>query len=57
MRFWHRKASWRTCRPTRYGPPPTAHCLDERRELLQAWADMIDGKRGGGVVPFKRKAG
>lgn len=35
-----------------------AQYLDERRKLLQAWADMIDGKRaGGGVVPIRRKAG
>lgn len=27
---------------------------DERRKLLQAWVDMIDGKRaGGGVVPIR----
>lgn len=30
-----------------------AQYLDERRKLLQGWADMIDGKRaGGGVVPI-----
>jgi integrase len=35
-----------------------AQYLDERRKLLQAWADMIDGKRaGGGVVPIRRRAG
>lgn len=31
--------------------------LDERRVLLQTWADMIDAKRSGAnVVPFKRAA-
>lgn len=34
-----------------------AQYLDERRKLLQGWADMIDGKRaGGGVVPIRRGA-
>jgi integrase len=32
--------------------------LEERRVLLQAWADMIDAKRiGENVVPIRRKAG
>jgi integrase len=31
--------------------------LDERREMLQAWADYIDSLRlGGDVVPFRRKS-
>ena len=35
-----------------------AKYLDERRVLLQAWADMIDAKRNGtNVVPLRRKAG
>jgi integrase len=35
-----------------------AQYLGERRKLLQAWADMIDGKRAGGeVVLIRRKAG
>lgn len=34
----------------------TAH-LPERRKMMQAWADYLDGLRAGGdVVPFKRKA-
>lgn len=35
-----------------------AQYLDERRKLLQVWADMIDGKRAGGnVVAIRAKAG
>jgi len=32
-----------------------AQYLDERRKLLQGWADMIDGKRSGGGVPIRHK--
>ncbi len=32
-----------------------AEYLDERREMLQAWADYLDGLRAGGqVVPFRK---
>lgn len=35
-----------------------AQYLAERRKLLQAWADMIDGKRkGADVVPIRRSRG
>lgn len=35
-----------------------AQYLDERRRMMQAWADYLDGLRAGGdVVAFKRKAG
>ena len=35
----------------------TAH-LPERRKMMQAWADYLDGLRtGGNVVPMRRKAG
>lgn len=35
-----------------------AQYLDERRRMMQAWADHLDGlKHGASVVPFKRKAG
>ncbi|WP_211206844.1 tyrosine-type recombinase/integrase [Thiolinea disciformis] len=34
-----------------------AQYLDERREMLQAWADYLDAlKTGGQVIPFKAKA-
>ena len=34
-----------------------AQYLDERRQLLQAWADLIDSKRSGATVtPIRRKA-
>lgn len=34
-----------------------AHYLDQRREMMQAWADYMDRvKVGGKVVPMKRKA-
>jgi hypothetical protein len=32
--------------------------LPERRKMMQAWADYLDGLRAGAnVVPFKRMAG
>ena len=35
-----------------------AQYLDERKRMMQAWADYLDALRAGGaVVPFKRKAG
>lgn len=31
---------------------------DARRDLMQAWADYLDGlRKGAAVVPFRRKAG
>ncbi|MEW9624700.1 tyrosine-type recombinase/integrase [Rhodanobacter geophilus] len=34
-----------------------AQYLDERKRMMQGWADYLDGLRAGGdVVPFKRKA-
>jgi integrase len=31
--------------------------LDERRRMMQAWADYLDGLRAGNnVIPIKRKA-
>jgi len=34
-----------------------AQRLDERRKMMQAWADYLDGLRSGGnVVPFRRLA-
>jgi len=33
-----------------------AQYLEERREMLQAWADYLDTlKEGGQVVPFERR--
>ena len=35
-----------------------AQYLDERKRMMQGWADYLDALRAGGdVVPFKRKAG
>jgi len=35
-----------------------AQYLDERRKLMQSWADYLDSlKAGANVVPFKRKVG
>ena len=35
-----------------------AQRLPERRKMMQAWSDYLDGLRGGAnVVPFKRTAG
>ena len=34
-----------------------AQFLDERRRMMQAWGDYLDGlRKGGDVLPFKRKA-
>ena len=34
-----------------------AQYLDERRRMMQAWADYLDGLRAGAqVIPIKRKA-
>ncbi len=34
-----------------------AQYLDERKRMMQAWADYLDGLRAGGtIVPFKRKS-
>ena len=33
-----------------------AEYLDDRRRLMQWWADWIDARRGGKVVPIGRKA-
>jgi len=34
-----------------------AQRLDERRKMMQAWADYLDGLRAGGnVTPFRRPA-
>lgn len=35
-----------------------AHYLDERKRMMQGWADYLDALRAcGDVVSFKRKAG
>ena len=35
-----------------------AELLPERKKMMQAWADYLDGLRGGGsVVPIRKKSG
>lgn len=35
-----------------------AHYLDQRRKMMQAWADYLDKiKAGGEIVPFRKKSG
>src|SRR5262249_23703781 len=32
-------------------------CLEERREVMNAWGAYLDGETSGNVLPFERKAG
>ena len=42
-------------------PPGSAYnraaCVPERKEMMQAWADYLDGlKRGADVIPIRKQA-
>jgi hypothetical protein len=31
--------------------------MEDRRKMMQAWADFIDAQRGRNVVPLRKKSG